>query len=335
MSVFSIIIPVYNGADFINKCYHSLSVQSFQDWEAIFVNDGSKDESIDILEKLHNKDERVVVVNQENAGEIQARYAGIKAASGRYCTFLDVDDEYADNALYILADTINKYNNPDMVMFNCKKKYTNGNKLYDMWQNLCDQPTIFTGEKYKKLRELVFDSKRLNNIWLKAIKTSIVHECENLQNTSHVRTEGDLLMQLPYFDKAINLLYIPEYLYIYVTNESSVTHTYDPYLFESVCYMYNELMKYGENWNVEHFEERCGRRFLRSTIATIVKDSHNLQYSNFKKKVTDIKNNSIYKYCYQNDLNSISKSRQLFLKMLDNCNYYTCYLMGKMKKVIN
>ena len=91
---FSIIIPVYNVAPYLRECLNSVLEQTFSDWEAICVDDGSTDGSGAILDEYAAKDARIKALHAENRGVSAARNSGIDAASGEYVTFLDGDDVY-------------------------------------------------------------------------------------------------------------------------------------------------------------------------------------------------------------------------------------------------
>ena len=88
----SIIIPVYNVEKFLPRCLNSLTNQTLKDIEIICINDGSTDNSPKILEEYKNKDNRVVVINQENSGVSASRNSGMKIAKGEYIGFVDSDD---------------------------------------------------------------------------------------------------------------------------------------------------------------------------------------------------------------------------------------------------
>lgn len=88
----SIIIPVYNGEKYIKQCVETLENQIYENWEAIFINDGSKDNTPELLKEFMNREERVRIIDQENMGVAVARKNGVEAANGKYITFLDVDD---------------------------------------------------------------------------------------------------------------------------------------------------------------------------------------------------------------------------------------------------
>lgn len=88
----SIIVPVYNVEKYLEKCLDSLINQTLKDIEIICVNDGSTDTSQKILEKYSKKDNRITIINQENAGLSVARNSGIDIAKGEYIGFVDSDD---------------------------------------------------------------------------------------------------------------------------------------------------------------------------------------------------------------------------------------------------
>lgn len=94
----SVIIPVYNGEQHIVKCYESLCKQSLKNWEAVFIDDGSNDNSASILDRL-TSDHRVKIIHKKNEGVAVARENGIKSAKGEFLTFLDVDDTLTTDAL--------------------------------------------------------------------------------------------------------------------------------------------------------------------------------------------------------------------------------------------
>lgn len=95
----SVVIPVYNTAPYICQCLGSVLGQSLSDLEVICVDDGSTDESADILAAYADKDSRLTVITQTNAGPGAARNAGLERAAGRYIIFLDSDDWFEPDFL--------------------------------------------------------------------------------------------------------------------------------------------------------------------------------------------------------------------------------------------
>ena len=88
----SIVIPVYNTEKYLDECLNSIEDQTLKEIEIICVNDGSKDNSLAILEKHSKKDKRIRILNQKNSGVSVARNNGIKISRGKYIMFVDSDD---------------------------------------------------------------------------------------------------------------------------------------------------------------------------------------------------------------------------------------------------
>ena len=88
----SVVIPVYNGEKYLKECINSVLNQPYKDIEIITINDGSKDNSVDILNKVAQTDKRLNVIDQKNHGVAYTRNKGIDIATGNYIVFLDQDD---------------------------------------------------------------------------------------------------------------------------------------------------------------------------------------------------------------------------------------------------
>ena len=95
----SVIIPVYNVEQYVEKSIQSVLNQSMKDIEIILVNDGSTDKSGEICDRYGQKEERIIVIHKENGGLSSARNVGVKAASGDYIGFIDSDD-YIESVMY-------------------------------------------------------------------------------------------------------------------------------------------------------------------------------------------------------------------------------------------
>ena len=101
----SVIVPMYNVEEFVGECIASLRAQTFTDFEAVCVNDGSTDGTLERARAAAGDDARFVFVERENGGLSAARNSGLDAATGDYVTFLDSDDWYAPATLAALNDT--------------------------------------------------------------------------------------------------------------------------------------------------------------------------------------------------------------------------------------
>lgn len=115
MPKFSIIIPVYNVKDYIDKSLNSVISQTEKDFEAIVVDDGSTDESSLKCDEFSKKDKRIKVIHKNNGGLSDARNEGVKKAKGDYIIFLDSDDYMDKDLLKEINNSID--NDPDVVRF--------------------------------------------------------------------------------------------------------------------------------------------------------------------------------------------------------------------------
>ena len=106
----SIIIPVYNVEQYLPRCIDSILEQSFADFEAIVINDGSTDMCRLIIDEYANQDSRIKVIHQENMGVSAARNSGLRVARGKYIGFVDADDWIDPNMYKILISNMEKEN---------------------------------------------------------------------------------------------------------------------------------------------------------------------------------------------------------------------------------
>ena len=135
MELISIIVPVYNINNYVEKCLISLMNQTYKALEILCINDGSTDDSLDILEKLSKRDSRIKIISQPNKGLSAARNTGIANAKGDYIVFVDGDDwvdiEMCQKAYKIISET-----NVDIVLWSYVKEYPNkAKKQFAEFQN--------------------------------------------------------------------------------------------------------------------------------------------------------------------------------------------------------
>ena len=208
MSKISVIIPVYNVENYLKECLDSVTSQTLEDMEIICIDDGSTDNSSDILKEYSKKDNRIKIITKENGGQATARNLGIKEAQGEYIAFVDSDDfieptmfeklytKAKDNNLDLAMCKIATYNNQteeikdnvwyymlgvfrdfekdifthkDTKEFTCKIAVTPYNKIYKT--NLLKDNDILFPEG------LIFeDEKFFFDVYLRAKKASIVNE---------------------------------------------------------------------------------------------------------------------------------------------------------------
>ena len=105
----TVIVPVYNVENYLNKCLDSLINQTYKNLEIIVINDGSTDNSGEICQEYAQKDNRIIYVEQENGGLSDARNAGLERMTGSYVTFVDSDDWVEPDYVEVLHNKLIGY----------------------------------------------------------------------------------------------------------------------------------------------------------------------------------------------------------------------------------
>lgn len=217
---FSIIVPIYGVEKYIHRCATSLFRQNYDRIQYIFVNDGTKDRSMEILQSLIDTEFRhlkpnIVIVNKENAGLPAARKTGLEYASGDYILHVDSDDYIETDTLSKIADASER-TDADMIYFNVIKEHPRRNS-------------------YK--RELDYDSttkdRFLVNILMGISLGYLVIKCFKRSvyesHTIHYATHGiyeDIFCSAQLITYSQTVCHLDEYLYHYdCSNTSSILHT--------------------------------------------------------------------------------------------------------------
>lgn len=219
MSV-SIILPCYNVSDVVERVFLSIINQTIGNWEAIFINDGSTDNTLEQLYKIQNKDDRVKILSQHNQGSGLARNAGVKLAKGKYLYFMDPDDEIFENTLEQLLYIAEK-NRAEVVICGYKEVDLVTKKIKDF--KMLDDISFNTN---KEVREIYFEllSKKLfNPPWNKLYLSRFWKE-NNLQYPN-VKKGQDALLNMDAFKKLNKLVVTSQILYLYYIGREGSAQT--------------------------------------------------------------------------------------------------------------
>lgn len=216
MKKVSIIVPVYNVQEYLNKCLETIVKQTLKDIEIIIVNDGSTDKSSEIIEKYNTLHNNIIVINQKNSGLSAARNSGLKIASGKYLMFIDSDD-FID--LDMLEKMYNKAENNNCPLVICDLLlYWNKNKT-KKYNNLReDENKIYTSnELYKILLSRRLNCQVMNKLYRRDIweKHNIIFE--------NGRYYEDIIPSFKIVSAYKEAMFINESLYKYRMREGSIT----------------------------------------------------------------------------------------------------------------
>lgn len=291
MTRVSVIIPVYNVEKYLEKCLGSLINQSLTDIEFICINDGSTDNSLEILDRYAAKDKRFTVISQENRGQGVARNKGLEVAKGEYIGFVDPDDWVEPNMFETLYNKAKELE-LDIIECNYIDEYED-NRPASNWQTRLKTNKIFNRHNNKAY---LFTHPIAT--WNKLFRTELIRK--NNIKFSNGKCGEDHCFTIPARLFAKRALHCNNYLYHYLwRNNSSVRNSiynFDIiYCIEKVkeflikeklyCKLRNKFKKYSsshlsENYNripVEKQEE------FKNYIKTYLSDS---EYKLFTKRLT-------------------------------------------------
>lgn len=218
----SIILPVYNVEDYLEKCITSLVNQKFKDVEFIFVDDESTDNSLSILKQWENIDYRIRVYSKKNEGSGIARNFGLQRSNSEYIYFMDPDDWIEPNFLEDINYGINT--NPAEVILFGYKIYDNGNYVKE---KKSDKTQFLTFSKInKKIYNEIFNQITLFQVWNKVYNKNFLLK-NNLLFTNQ-RTGQDAIFNIDMIKCAKKILILDKSYYNYnIFRKGSAQSRYD------------------------------------------------------------------------------------------------------------
>ncbi|MBD3107683.1 glycosyltransferase [Bacillus sp. AGMB 02131] len=215
----SVIIPVYNAEKYIRECIESLLNQTLQQCEFIFINDGSADNSEQIINEYKKIDNRIILINQENSGVSTTRNAGLHRASGEYIGFVDADD-FVEVDMYEQLYTKAKEYNCDVVFCNYESEI-DGHKLITDYtfpkNNLLDVDFI-----NHTILPYFIKEENLNTVCNKIFKNKIIQE-KNITFPRNMDLGEDGMFNISFFYTAKNTIYLDYTGYYYREVAGSAT----------------------------------------------------------------------------------------------------------------
>ena len=228
----SVILSAYNEEKFIRKAIESLINQTLEDIEIIIINDGSTDDTLNIINSYAKDDSRIVVVDQENIGLGASRNKGMKIATGEYLTFLDGDDWFTEEAFEISYNEA-KAKDTDITMYQMINYDDETGRVYENdWFNLNNLDESFDNVVFspEKTKDFLFDlsvsscQKIYRNTFLKSIDASF--------------PEGIYFEDMPFFFyvylKAERISIIRKHFYYRRKHNASITHVVDANYLDTV-----------------------------------------------------------------------------------------------------
>ena len=222
----SIIIPVYNAAQYIKKCLLSIITQQYKNLQVICVDDGSTDNSLSIIKEMANYDKRIIYTSSQNKGPAHARNTGLNMAQGEYVSFVDADDFVEDNIYTYLVD-VAETNQADLVAFG-GWPYPNNNTTPE-WisRKMASNNAIYEGQS-EVIKALFSEENSRPFLWLHFIRRKLFEMPTQIRFNEEMDLGEDQAFQFEYFPRAKKVVFTDKRLYTYRwSQEGSLMWTYN------------------------------------------------------------------------------------------------------------
>lgn len=271
----SIIIPVYNGEKYLERCLNSIINQTYSNTEIIIINDGSTDKSLSIIEKYKEMDSRIYLINQENMGVSESRNRAIKICSGRYVMFADCDDWFEENMVEKMVEII-KQENVDAVRCNYYRNYLDGTEKNREKYGIEITNKILNRDEIKEnIIIKIINGELPAYIWLLIVKNEILKKVKPF-NTNLAMME-DTIFYIDMLAEINSFYIIDDYLYHYFCNSDSASKSSNNYLrnLKNILLVNSIEKKYLKILD-------CNDRFYKEMYTTHAKMIENICYNIFK-----------------------------------------------------
>tara|TARA_R110000765_G_scaffold336654_2_gene426983 strand:+ start:775 stop:1731 length:957 start_codon:yes stop_codon:yes gene_type:complete len=234
----SIIIPLYNAENYIVETIHSVLREIPDNVEVIVVNDGSTDNSIELIKNKFSSQlnaGKLLLLEQPNSGVSVARNTGIDQSKGDYITFVDADDLLFED-YYTSVFSVIKSLSPDIIDI--------GFRRFSDKEDLSNNPDMFTYNKFGALKT----SEAINNVfahavfysWARIIKRTVLGE---LRFPAGVNFCEDMIFLYQLYQKSATIYHIDKALYAYRDNPAGATRNIKPDYLDAMLSLYKKLIK--------------------------------------------------------------------------------------------
>lgn len=214
--VVSIVVPIFNVADYLVSCLNSLVNQTYNNVEIILVDDGSTDESGSICDRYKEKDNRIIVIHKPNGGLVSARKAGMEHATGEYLLHVDGDDWIEPDTVEVLVKKMLS-NSPDYVQCG----FCSGGRI-SLFSDVCID-LDHDGRVHLIERVISIDTPYEGSIWGKLFRKNQCAEIYNKIEDSNEIGE-DLLFFIHLLSGTQKISYTDRVLFHYTDREESLAH---------------------------------------------------------------------------------------------------------------
>ena len=256
---------------------NSIINQTYKELEIILVNDGSTDNSLDIINKYKDKDSRIRIFSNPNSGVSYTRNFGISVSTGEYISFVDADDVLNLNLYSTFCDILNSHMDADLIQ--CKYKiFSSDEELKEVLSDVKDLQVVEKDEKAIYENQLYIMDLKNNkkdmisiSVWAKLYRASIIKENNmKFKETLHMFEDGIFTIEYLNFVKKAYMINSEFYFYRVVSN-SSLTRKVDANKLAQNLFCVEYLKEFFKNKNIDYLNENAFIEFSFGSIMSYFK----------------------------------------------------------------
>lgn len=293
---FSIVLPIYNAVNYIEKTLNCIHNQSFKNYELLIVDDGASDGTEDIVKRYSNENANTMYIKQNNQGISNARNTAIQNAKGKYLVFCDHDDIMDSNCLKKLF-TILSQENFDVVKYSYKNQVIMNDKLVKQYDLICDD-ICGTGkdlqQNYNQFNNFIY------TVWNGAYRTALIHESKLKFDESIKSGMEDVVFNLKLLQKNISICMISDTLYLhYIRYGQSASRKFDINKLDSILMSFDLEKQFFETINSRpnsDFYLLQMNKYIRSFFVAIGTKYNSLSDSSVKMRLVEFRKKMNYRF---------------------------------------
>ncbi len=311
---FSIIVPVYKTEQYIHQCLDSILSQTYSNFEAILVDDGSPDNCGSICDEYAARDSRIRVVHKQNGGLVSARKAGLAESSGEYIVNVDSDDYIETDLLEQLSQVAEKHQ-PEAVLYNIKQfSQSDVSPLKNLLPD-----GFYSNESIKLIRQNLINNNKAEQVILYNLCAMCVKKEKyfSFQNSvpQGISIGEDLAVSAPMLASCSSIYMLDYFGYYYRYNPTSIMNTFNVNEISQI----KQLLSHLSASLGSEYEQRLNIYALTHYFSFIDRGIANLGYKEYRKLIKNTYDKELFSRIQNATCNGNLKTRVLFTLIKSRC----------------
>ena len=294
---FSVVLPVYNVEQYLERCIDSILAQDYEDYEIILVDDGAKDKSSVMCDEWVRKDHRIRTIHKENAGLGMARNTGLEAACGKYIFFIDSDDYILPGLFRAIYNKIQDAEY-DAVFYGFQRVDAKGKVLLE----LTPSPSQMVYTNHDEIMNMLLPdfiardpktgvSRNIRiSAWNCCLNRELLCSCGLKFVSEREFISEDIYFYIELFQRLKSVAFLSKIYYCYCQNVGSLTFSYKPERYDRLKYFYQKVTELADTLGYDGAVQfRLKESFIASVMGCLKMEAANITKAGLKSTYRKIK----------------------------------------------